>query len=367
MSDYFNSVHVYTENTIAPSIGRFRCFSSGWQTYIPQDSAADGDPDRDFAKKLSKIVPFPVLWFWMMDSSEKIYLDIFIGGRAEVSFCNDMLSPNRGIFKIPALVGYPDGHKRHISNILACGDAKNLVELLEEFFGVCLLPENKSFTAAPHALRRYRGEEKYKAYLQKEQALSGANAPMRAELIKEIPGKIFVDFFGVIPRRRQNVYLYGYDSPMTARSGENLLPVEFKNGALVPISAEAFYSAPQTSKNDPRYIEHYHPVYRIEFTEEAPAVYRGKTITPPPGFYAFDFDERGRFFLSSEKNKVALTDENGNITAKICVKGQPVDMKDGFLLTVGPHSVFAYYYDPGDALRIYRLYQNPDKKQGKDG
>lgn len=83
---------------------------------------------------------------------------------------------------------------------------------------------------------------------------------------------------------------------------------------------------------------------------------KNKTLVTPRGYYFYWFDERGRAILSNERGGLAVVDDTLKVIAKIQVKGTPVDYADGYILTAGRESFFAYYYNPSNTIRIYRIF-----------
>ena len=109
------------------------------------------------------------------------------------------------------------------------------------------------------------------------------------------------------------------------------------------------------AKKDARIEVDFGHVFKVRFTNQAPKGFGGKTLVPPRGFYFFCFDDKGRVILSDEKGGLAIVDESLQVIAKMRVKGMPVDYMNGYILTAGSHSFYAYAYDPSDKVRIYRI------------
>lgn len=59
--------------------------------------------------------------------------------------------------------------------------------------------------------------------------------------------------------------------------------------------------------------------------------------------------------LTDYKRSLIVMDNTGNVVSRCSIKGDPVDYRDGFILTEGPGSEYAYEYSPNDYVRIYRL------------
>lgn len=176
----FDCVHIYTEESI--SVDGFVSMCDNWLTCTM-------NIDYSEARKLSKNLNKPVLYFYC-NSDEVFDMYFFFDGKTVVKYCNDGLGENKGIFKLPSLVGYQEGNKRRISSILACKDLDKQIALLEEFLGVGL--KNPRVSAK-------RDDVLYQMYIKSEKQLTGKNAPIKKELVFETDGKLFhTPFFPVI-------------------------------------------------------------------------------------------------------------------------------------------------------------------------
>ena len=346
-----SSLHVYSDTPIDPALGQFASFSEGWQS-MPW--GRDMKDSWDFAKKLSKKVPAPVLIFHIFDSDEMAF-DIYENGKRCVSYGTSGYFQNKGIYKIPALVGYPTGYKRRISEILACADTELLTSMLEEFFGVALLIDREVIEEYPDQLNRGRGEALYLDFHKEEQKLRGKNAPVKATLITEIPGKIFDHRIGGPSDLvcAPGYYFFGYDDATAPiYSGGNLRTVRFRQGRLEP-AEEKLVKRSQLFRS--RFTLIYGSRTKVAFRDGCPDTYVGKTFDLPVGFFPLDFDEKDRLIVANDRGGVAYMNADGKVIAKIRVKGEADYFADGYLLTSGPSSFYAFTYEPNDYIRIYRL------------
>lgn len=357
MGTTLSSIHVYTSGTLDGLKG-FYSFSEGWQTYIPLELPEDPCEFRMMAKRISKRVDAPVLWFYIFDS-ETIWFEFYQTGKRVSVYSQEGWMGTKNLYGIPELVGYEDGNKRRLSRILSCADVDLQIELLEEYFGVCLTPFPDILNEGEDVLRRVRGDEKYRKLLQEDREITGKHAPIKAEFVWEQPGKIFEcrfaedhDYF------KPHHYYFGYDTFLSNFGKGNLRPVRFENGELAEITQEEFDSAPQVFRGDvrkdARIEEEFNP-YRVRFTDKAPEGFRGKTLVTPRGFYFFRFDEKERVILSDERGGLAVVDDSLKVIAKMRVKGMPVDYMDGHILTAGGQSFYAYAYNQSDKVRIYKI------------
>ena len=236
------------------------------------------------------------------------------------------------------------------------------MQLLEEYFGVCLIPFSEFLEHSPDSLVRIRSDKLYQAYLAEEKKLIGKQSPIKATLVSEVTGKLFerrfkdADFLTFTPHH----YYFGYDTWESNWEEGALRTVRFEQGKLVPISQEEFDAAPKKLRRearvDGRISEDYFPVYKVHFTDKAPERLKNKTLIPPRGYSFCWFDEKGRAVLSNGRDGIAIVDETLKIIAKIRVKGCPVDYFDGYLLTAGSGSFCGYCFEPSNAIRIYRIY-----------
>lgn len=360
MGTTFSSIHVYSSCEVK-DFPDFFSFSAGWHTYISKEELEDPFEFRAFAKKISRSIDAPVLWFYMFDS-ESLLFEIYKNGKKAAAYSQMDWNGCKNLYGIPSLIGYESGQKRRLSKILSCADIDFQVELLEEYFGVCLIPAFEIFKEDPDALSRVRGEELYLAYLAEEKKVTGKQSPIKVELISEKTGKLFEHKFYDEDKQSFKPYHYyfGYDTFASNFQSGALRPVRFEQGKLVAITEEEFDAVPkvlrQNARADERFSEEFYPLYKIHFTDKAPEGFKNKTLVTPRGFYFYWFDENGRAILSDERGGIAVVDETLKVIAKMRVKGTPINYADGYILTVGSESFCGYCYNPSNAVRIYRMY-----------
>ena len=353
-----SSIHVFTTEPII-GVEYFVSLSDGWQTYMPPQMPEDLLEYRKFAKRVSNITDAPVLWFYVFDD-EAICLEFYQKGKRISSYSSEGTTGTKNLYGIPALIGYEDGQKRRLSHILACADVELQIELLEEYFGVCLLACPEFLDEPNEFFRRTRCDVKYQELLAEEKEITGKKARIKAELIFEEKGKIFDHKFGDHSiAYKPHHYYFGYTSWASIFMNGNLKPVRFSGEKLIVISQAEFdaaESAPSRYEHeDERFTCDFFPANKVFFTEKAPQGLRGKTLKLPKGYYFQWFDHRGRAILSDEKGGVIIVDDALKSIAKIRLKGSPVDFVDGYILTAGSRSFFEYCHYPTDAIRIYKL------------
>ena len=350
MLSAWTSLHVLSGEPVDPALGRFASYSPGWQSEALGNLPADDPFAR--GKQLSRKVAAPVLVFLLYETGD-IAFSLYEGGRNPVHFSTFRYDANKGLFKAPGLVGYPDGHKRRFSELLSCADVKQLISLLEEFFGVALVisPDD-----TPETLARTRGDELYRAFHEQERRIRGRQAPIRAVLTEEFTGKLFSSPPREIERYLSNGFLFGMDTPEAGV--EALRPVRFAQGRLIPLADEEIVYATLDPYGYPDHPDI--PPNAVRFTPKAPELFRGRTLPLPPGFDFFDFFDDRRAMLVNDSGGVAFMDSEGKLVARATVKGRPVSLEDGYLLTAGSGSDWMYLYDPASKIRIYRLQEGTE-------
>ena len=348
------SVHILSDEMPRIPGADFESFSNGWYTCKNLGSFED---DYKLARKISKITDKPVLFFFVYDS-DIVSFSFLINGRKIVDFSTESTSSPKGISKIPEIVGDDQkGSKRKISTLLQCADNERLISLLEEYFGLNLL-FNSNDRLESADCKMEKGDRLYLEYLEDYKKICGKNAAIRAEMIKEYHGKIFMSQFGSEKYCPQFYYLFGYDTP----ENHKLHPVLFSGNELEPCDLkESDYNdcisyreemklAGVSDKFDPNSER-----YSLHFDSNAPGIFQGREIVCPRGYYFFAFDDRNHILLTDNKRSFLILDCNGETVARCSVKGTPIAFRDGFILTEGPGSEFAYEYSPTDYVRIYRL------------
>lgn len=125
-------------------------------------SVTDGEKA---AKELSLSADSIVLFFHLFDS-DFILLNLYQNGRVIASY-DGSSERSKNLSKIPALFGFDHCPKTRLPNILKDAElcAEEKAVLLEEYFGIPLLPHDDGVTVE-------RGDEKYRAYLQQKRIQS---------------------------------------------------------------------------------------------------------------------------------------------------------------------------------------------------
>lgn len=366
MGRTYCSIHVWSTEPVANGDFHFQSFSSGWQTYLPEcDDFSDPEVAQTIARKISKSTQAPVLWFYEADG-DFLCLKFYLDGKQFASYSGDGIGPNKNLFQIPQLIGYADGQKRRLSKILNCSDADFQVLLLEEFFGVCLLPFPELPEEDISSLSRTRGDTYFQQYLEAEKALTGRHAAIQAELVQELEGILEdSDWEHVwfpeteeaepLPHFKEHYYLLR-KARMTGIAG---VPVCFRNGKIEFISQEemkrdgADRSYPHRwIGEDPRYRQEFYP-NRLLFADTAPAVYAGKEMRLPRGRYGLGFDGKERLVLHDDGSVFAIVDENGRILAKQRLAGTIRDLDGDDILTTEEKGVVGI-------IRVYHIYDRED-------
>ena len=180
-------------------------------------------------------------------------------------------------------------------------------------------------------------------------------------------GKIFNHYFGDVFNSYDyapHCYLYGFSDPSSTMS--ELQPMKFVGDCLDPIGIEEF------AKPSSRAIGNHNTMItgssklfayeagKLSFGEKAPDEFKGRKMALPRGYFPLCFDKNNRLILTKNYNGMAIADSSLKIIAKINLKGCVVDYVNGYILTEGSQSNFAFCYDPGQEVRIYRLYEEEE-------
>ena len=347
MGTSFASIHVFDSKEIQTSYCEFRPFSDGWQTCISDFSDKDWEYSLKMAKLISKQTSSPVLYFQIFDS-DYIYFEFLQNGKIVARYSDDEFSTNKNLYGIPTLLGYGDGYKKRLSRILSCDDAEEKTELLEEYFGVCLLPFSECFSDNS-TLRREKGDKLYNEFIEREKAIYGKKAPVILELIAEYKGKIFWDYFGSYTEK-EHCYLFGYES-----ESHKLTPVRFCGERIIEISDEEFSRNRTLRKYEYDFCKMiYGTTCYAEFNGSAPEPYANKKIKLPNNLYPLGFDTKNRLILGGQ-HKIYIADKDMKIIAKCQIKGDFADMIGDYILTASGDSFCGYEYDTRATVRIYRM------------
>ena len=349
-------IHIFGDRTPIDCGFAFRSFSSGWQTCVDDFSEKDPDYSYKAAKLISKHTDSPVLHFGLFDS-EMIEFAWFLGGKIVSKYSDDELVANKKLFDIPSLIGYGDGQKKRLSTILNCSNIDLKMEMLEEYFGVCLLylPETSD---DPKTWHRERRDTLYRGYQEDEKKLTGKAAPVRLRLVAEYPGKLFWDFFGNhSSTQKPHYFLHGY----AREDAHDLIPVRFLGDRLEVSDVSAFsQDRVRMTWDDSRFTIHHSTPCKVTFSNDCPPAYRGKTMTLPNGFYPAHFTRNNELLLQGN-HRIYVVDSTLKIIAKLSIKGDVADMvEDGILTTVGD-SFCGYCFHPKAKINIYQIVRTSDR------
>ncbi len=344
-----SSIHIYGTEAPAKSGAVFASYSAGWLTLLREpDAACDHDANLSLARALSKKTDAPVLCFGIFDS-ESISFSFFHHGKLAARY-EDAASANKNLYAVPALVGYASGEKRRLSALLSCDDSEMKTALLEEFFGVCLVPD---VMETPEDMVREKGTALFLAYTEENKALKGKKAPYKLELVTKYAGKSVSDHRAEFcSTHKPHHFLWGY----RAEADQAPIPVCFTGEALTVTDRTAYeedrlkgYNKMEGTAAACRYEN---GRYFADFSEDAPPAFRGRTMPLPRGMFLGTFV--GDVFLFRGKNKVYVADESLKIVAKLSVKGFLSDVMGEYLLTETGDSSFLGF-EPRAAIYIYRL------------
>ena len=347
-------IHIYA--TEAPKVDglSFSAFSPNWQTCVNDFSDHDFGYSCYKAKQISKQIDAAILYFGVLDS-EKIWFEFFRKGKSVARYSDDFMPANKKIYDIPALVGYEDGTKRRLSNILACADVELKISMLEEYFGVCLLytPELLNET---DMLRRNRGDAIYLDYQSQEKKLTGKAAPITVKVVNEYPGKLFTNEFRKHETVKPHFYLHGFTADFDVGPSYRVLtPVQFTGAELMKSDFDTFESERIPYQPlDPRFILDYKTLCRVTFSDECPEEYRGRTMVLPNGYYPVEFLPTGELLLVGNR-RIYVIDPAFKIIAKLSISENVTDVVGNFILTTTGGSFYAYCYEPNARIRIYEV------------
>ena len=351
------SIHLYGDAPPVESGLAFRSFSPGWQTCVEDLSTWDPVELRSCARSLSRKSNLPVLLFFVFDSDE-LSFSFYLNGKEVSCYC-DVSGQRKKLFSIPGLVGYEEGQKRRLSTILGCGDTELKIELLEEYFGVCLLfcPE---CLEEPDTLVRKKGDAVYQTFLEAEKKLTGTAAPIELKKAAEYPGKLFYNGFSFPSTLKPHYFLWGL--PQGNFLTLSLSPVHFSGPSLEPSDLATFRTGHEP--RDAYWKRFFQLDYRgrssVLFSDLCPPAYCGKRMVLPDGFWPDGFTASGKLLLSS-KNRIFIADESLSIIAKLPIKGEVADLVGDYILTTVGNSFFAYDYEPNAKIFIYEIIEKTDK------
>lgn len=326
---------------------------------MTEDDFSDPEATQKAAKNISESVDAPVLWFYEFDDTF-LYIKFYLRGKQVANYSGDGSRPNKALFQIPQLIGYENFDKRRLSKIFRCSDVNFQLRLLEEFFGVCLLPFPELAKEDIPALSRTRSNKLADEYISAEKQLTRKHAAVQAELVQELEGLLdnadwHYEWFEkkqcrFLPHFKTHYYLH-FKARIT---GIAHIPVCFRNGKVQFISQEEMKrdgaEKPYPHRyigDDPSYEHGFHPT-NLLFTDTAPAAYRRKEMLLPHGLYGLGFDSKRRLVLYDGKNTFAIADEHGNVISKQRLKGNIQDMDGDYVLTVEEKGL-------SGTIRVYRI------------
>ncbi|MBR5094940.1 MAG: hypothetical protein IK095_07585 [Oscillospiraceae bacterium] len=306
------------------------------------DILSDPSSSVKVARKLSKALQKVVLWFFLFDENEASFALFSDGKQAAVYNFDHNYTPDKGLSKVPALIGLEESYRKRLAKIVACTDAELQTQLLEEYFGVKLLLLPEMLEEDPNCAVCSRRSALFDRYDAENRVPTGKKAPIQVKQVFELEGVVsdadwdqkYHQAGGYLWVFRKHYWLY---APEKA-TGIEQRPVCFRAGKLSFISDEemlrdgADRRYNETRQKDPLFEQLYSPSM-IQFSESAPEPYSGRTVKLPRTFYGLGFDKVGRFFVFNEANCFALIDENGKMLAKQHVKGDIIDHDGDHLLT----------------------------------
>lgn len=352
MFEFYESIHVYTNDKINVEGRKFLEFSKNWATLV---STTSKNKDEKEARKISRLVDFPVLYFYRyidVEDGSYIILRLFLKGRTEALFENSCFDRRKNLYKFPRNLGIPEGQIRRFSNILGCWNLDQLVELLEEYFGVCLMIDYDKMDN--NCYYRARGDVKYKDFMKEEKRLTGPNKPVALELISEQIGLLLpsVDSDDIacdvsIPNeRKKGYYFIGYEREEDEHG--NYHPVKFKNGELKPCSIKEWLDQPPFLEEEDQFGDFF------TFYNCQNKAFEGKKMKYPVNYYDFGYDQNGYFYFFNEHyNSFLVVNENLEIVAKLRFIGYPWEINGAYLLTESVSQDGIYLEN--NIIRIYKI------------
>lgn len=346
MGKAYASIHILGSDPVIFSPYLFESWSFGWQTMVPLEETrtilTNPELSVKVARKLSKDLKKTVLWYFLFDEDE-ISFALFVDGKqAAVYNYNHNYTPDKGLSKIPALIGLGESYRKRLAKIIACTDAALQTQLLEEYFGVKLLLFPEMLEEDPNCAVCSKSNTLFDQYDTENRVPTGKKAPIQVRQVFELDGvlsdadwhKKYHQEEGYLWVFRKHYWLYAWEKATGAKE----TAMCFRDGKLSFISDEemlrdgADKRYNETRRKDPLFEQLFFPD-RIQFSVSAPEPYSGITLKLPRSFYGLGFDRKGRFFVFNEANCFALINENGKMLAKQHVKGDIIDHDGDYLLT----------------------------------
>ncbi|MBE6946502.1 MAG: hypothetical protein E7459_10535 [Ruminococcaceae bacterium] len=353
MGTSLSSIHIFGDRSPVGCGSSFRSYSPNWLTFV--DDLSEKGPDHAdlVARNISKQIDAPVLLFGVFDS-EMIWFTFFRNGKMASRYTDEQFISNKRLYDIPAMVGYEEGYKKRLSTILTCADTERKIDMLEEFFGVCLryFPE---LSEGAEMLHVQRGDVLYKAYWEEEKKLTGKVAPMALSLLAEYPGKLFTDYFGGFKTTKDHYFLYGYAAEGSTPNSKALTPVHFDGRSLTATDAETYAQGRIPCRyGDARFQYQYGTPCKVTFSDDCPPTFCGKTMTLPGGCFPLEFLPSGELLLVGQ-HRILVVDDTLKVVARLSIKGDVADVLDNYILTASGGSFYAYLYEPNAKIYIYEI------------
>lgn len=334
MGASYCSIHCYTGAPVQVGQERFCCFSAGWQTYRPAAQRfEDPEQTQSIARRISRAVGMPVLWFYLFDE-EQVRFALYLEGKKAAEYGWS----SRNLSRVPELLDTGEDGERRLKRILECPDLMQKIGLLEEYFGVCLLPAEEATAEHDPRWRRTRGDGLYRQYEEAEQRLTGRLAPMEAVVVQELPGvweTRDVKFLFITVRVPGSPdFQPGYGLYRCANTTEaRRVPTCFRGGQLEFITTEEMrtrgVSRYPFTLVTPCWTEQ---AGKVRFAPEAPGTYAGAELVLPAGWAVLGFAGE-RLLLQISEKWIAVMDEAQKIRAKLRLKGRVVAQDGAYLLT----------------------------------
>lgn len=347
----FISLHVFSGQKIDSSLGSFVSYSEGWQT-LAEDIPAYDEALLRRCRRISKLALAPVLLFQVLDSDCCI-MNIYSGGKDIARLVG---SEHSGMTKIPALLGFEDQPKNRLREIISCTDAETQCAMLEEYFGLCLLPLPE---LSPEEKRRSRDDKLYRAWRAEEKQLFSGCGRLKTELIQEIPGMLHLRL-GFSDKNLYDLHYFGYQKPGYEHPSQAYSAVCFRNGRLEPVSEEELsrHRIPIGS-GMPRWStpiqEEYFPVHRITLPPDAPENLAGRTLKIPDTFMFCGYYKETYLVLANGQRTLILMNSDGRILFRMRFSCDILDYADGHVLTCTGNVAIFSPDSSGHFIQIHRI------------
>ncbi|MBQ9746528.1 MAG: hypothetical protein IJW21_06865 [Clostridia bacterium] len=341
-------IHIYGDFPKENIPFAFKSFSPGWYTCVEDFSEKDTEYPYKTARFIASKIENPVVYFSVYDS-EAVFFEVLRGRKIVARYSDNSCEANKKIYDIPALLGAEECGKKRLSSIFSCADIDLKIAMLEEYFGAPLLyfPE-----AEEEELAREKSDSLYRKYEEEEKRLTGKHAPFKAEIVAEYPGKLFTHYFTVRAELKEHYFLFGYSEEKSSE----LAPVHFTGKMLENADlTEKIADVNRIRAGHEKYFSiKYGTPCKVTFTDNCPEAYLGKTMALPIGFYPCGFLGTGELILEGNK-RIYIADASLKVVAKLPIKGDIADLVGNYMLTTVGNSFFAYVYEPGAKVCIYKI------------